>query len=127
MSDDITIHHNSKIELTATYNIEIFATKSSYENSDTINAVLVWVENGEVGEETGIICVEATPTLVQSNNGVISIKGVAGGTEIIVYNIGGTEIVRAIATNGITTIDTGMTSGTIAIIKIGHKSVKIGV
>ena len=125
MSDDITTYYDAEIEFSATYNIEVFATKSGYDNSDTISVALVWVENGDVSEETGVISVEAAPVLVQGNGGVLNISGVAKDTEIVVYTISGTEVARATATEGTTTINTGLQSGTIVVVKFGNKSVKV--
>ena len=125
VSDDISTFYDAEIELSATYNIEVYASKANFENSDTISVALVWVENGDVSEETGVISVEAAPVLIQGNGGVLDISGVAKDTEIVVYTVSGTEVARATATEGTTTINTGLQSGTIAIVKFGNKSVKI--
>ena len=124
-SNDFKKHYDAEIELSATYNIEVFATKANCENSDTVSVALVWVENGEVNEETGVISVPAAPVLVQGNGGVLSVSGVAKGTEIVIYTVSGTEVARATATEGTTTINTGLQSGTIVIVKFGNKSVKV--
>ena len=123
--NDIKKHYESKIELSATYNIEVFATKANCENSDTVNVALVWVENGDVNEDTGVISVPAAPVLVQGNGGVLSVSGVAKGTDMVVYTISGTEVARSTATNGTATISTGLQSGTIVVVKFGNKSVKV--
>ena len=125
LSDDISTFYDAEIELSATYNIEVFATKANCENSDTVSVALVWVENGDVSEETGVISVPAAPVLVQGNSGVLNISGVAKNTEIVVYTISGTEVARATATEGTTTINTGLQSGTIVVVKFGNKSVKV--
>ena len=90
-----------------------------------MSVALVWVENGEVNEETGIISVEAAPVLVQGNSGVLSVSGVAKGTEVVVYTVSGTEVARATATEGQATISIGLQSGTIVVVKFGNKSVKV--
>ena len=122
---DIKKHYDAEIELSATYNIEVYATKANYENSDTVNVALVWVENGNVDEETGIISVEAAPVLIQGNGGILTISGVAKDTEVTVYTISGTEVARATATEGQATISIGLQSGTIVVVKFGNKSVKV--
>ena len=122
---DIKKHYDAEIELSATYNIEVYATKANCENSDTVSVALVWVENGEVNEETGVISVPAAPVLVQGNGGVLSVSGVAKGTDVVVYTISGTEVARATATDGTATISTGLQSGTIVVVKFGNKSVKV--
>ena len=123
--NDVKKHYEAKIELSATYNIKVFATKSGFENSDTVSVALVWVENGEVNDDTGVISIEVAPVLIQGNGGVLNISGVARDTEIVVYTVSGTEVARATATEGTTTINTGLQSGTIVIVKFGDKSVKI--
>ena len=42
-SNDFKKHYDAEIELSATYNIEVYATKANCENSDTVNVALVWV------------------------------------------------------------------------------------
>ena len=124
-SNDFKKHYDAEIELSATYNIEVFATKANCENSDTVNVALVWVENGDVNEDAGVISVPAAPVLVQGNGGVLSVSGVAKGTDVVVYTISGTEVARSTATNGTATISTGLQSGTIVVVKFGNKSVKV--
>ena len=125
VAEDAKKYYDAKIELSATYNIEVYAAKSGNENSDTVSVALVWVENGEVKEETGVISVEAAPVLVQGNGGVLSVSGVARDTEVVVYTISGTEVARATATDGTATISTGLQRGTIVVVKFGNKSVKV--
>ena len=125
VAEDAKKYYDAEIELSATYNIEVYATKSGNENSDTVSVVLVWVETGEVNEETGVISVEAAPVLVQGNGGVLSVTGVAKDTDVVVYTISGTEVARATATDGTATISTGLQGGTIVVVKFGNKSVKV--
>ena len=125
VAEDAKKYYDAEIELSATYNIKVFATKANCENSDTVNVALVWVENGDVNEDTGVISVPAAPVLVQGNGGVLSVGGVAKGTDVVVYTISGTEVARSTATNGTATISTGLQSGTIVVVKFGNKSVKV--
>ena len=122
---DIKKHYDAEIELSLAYNIEVYATKANCENSDTVSMALVWVENGNVDEETGVISVPAAPVLVQGNGGVLRVSGVAKGTDVVVYTISGTEVARATATDSTATISTGLQSGTIVVVKFGNKSVKV--
>ncbi|MEE0870011.1 MAG: hypothetical protein U0L52_01365 [Bacteroidaceae bacterium] len=124
-ADDIKRHYDVEIELSSTYNIEVYAIKSGYDNSDIMSVALVWVENGEVNEETGVISVPAAPVLVQGNGGILTVSGVVQNTEVVVYTIDGMEVDRAVASDGTATIYTGLQSGTIVIVKFGNKSVKV--
>ena len=125
VAEDAKKYYDAEIEFSATYNIEVYATKANCENSDTVSVVLVWVENGNVDEETGVISVPAAPVLVQGNGGVLRVSGVAKGTDVVVYTISGTEVARATATDSTATISTGLQSGTIVVVKFGNKSVKV--
>ena len=125
VAQDAKKYYEAEINLNATYAIETYAVKTGYENSDTVSIALVWVENGEVSDSTGVFSIEATPVLIHGNAGVLTISGVAYGTDIVVYTVSGTEVVRQAATEPTTTINTGLQSGTIAIVKVGNKSVKI--
>ena len=125
VAEDAKKHHVSKIEFSATDNIEVLATKANCENSDTVSVALVWVENGEVNEETGVISVPAAPVLVQGNGGILTVSGVVQNTEVVVYTIDGIEVDRAVASDGTATIYTGLQSGTIVVVKFGNKSVKV--
>ena len=122
---DIKKHYDAEIELSLAYNIEVFATKANCENSDTVSVALVWVENGEVNEETGVISIPTAPVLVQGNGGILTVSGVVQNTEVVVYTIDGMEVDRAVASDGTATIYTGLQSGTIVVVKFGNKSVKV--
>ena len=124
-SSDFKKHYDAEIELNATYNIEVFATKANCENSDTVSVALVWVENGEVNNGTGVISVPAAPVLVQGNGGILTVSGVVLNTEVVVYTIDGIEVDRAVVSDGTATIYTGLQSGTIVVVKFGNKSVKV--
>ena len=125
LSDDFSTFYDAEVTLSATYNIEVYATKANCENSDTVSVALVWVENGEVNEETGVISVPAAPVLVQGNGGILTVSGVVQNTEVVVYTIDGMEVDRAVASDGTATIYTGLQSGTIVVVKFGNKSVKV--
>ena len=125
VAEDAKEYYDAEIELSAIYNIEVYATKANCDNSDTVSVALVWVENGDTDVETGIISVPAAPVLIQGNGGVLSVSGLAKDTEVVVYTISGTEVARATATDGTATISTGLQSGTIVVVKFGNKSVKV--
>ena len=96
---------------------------------DSYKATAPWSSFGKIVGlseiETGVISVPAAPVLVQGNGGVLSVSGVAKGTDVVVYTISGTEVTRSTATNGTATISTGLQSGTIVVVKFGNKSVKL--
>ena len=74
---------------------------------------------------TGLVEIAAVPVLIKSRNSVISVEGIGNETEVKVYTLDGTLAGSATATNRTATISTSLTSGTIAVVKIGEKAVKI--
>ena len=55
----------------------------------------------------------------------IKVQGVDEGTQVNVYGINGTQAGSAISQSGAATINTNLQPGSIAIVKIGQKSVKV--
>ena len=123
---DIRRFYDSDINFSATYNISVYATAAGYENSATVNATLCWIENGDSENgATGIINIPATAALITSNNGTITVNCSLNGEAVAVYTTGGVLVGTTTIENGSATIATGLSKGTIAIIKIGEKSVKV--
>ena len=79
----------------------------------------------EEGVTDGVAQVPANAVLIQSNGGQLTIQGVGDGTQVSVYSINGTEAGKAISKNGCASISTNLQAGSVAIIKIGEKSVKV--
>lgn len=71
--------------------------------------------------------VEATPVLIQSASGQITVTGLDDGTMVAIYGISGQQVGTAVSTNGQTIINTNLAPGSIAIVKIGDRSIKITV
>ena len=124
---DITAYSTSEIDLTVTYNISVYATKAGYETSDVATATLCWIdkEPQTEGITNGVAQLSATPVLIQSNGGILTIQGADDGTQVSIYNTAGQMAGSAVSSNGHATVFTNLESGTIAIVKIGSKSVKV--
>lgn len=80
---------------------------------------------GIVEAPTGIVQMSAQSSVIESENGMLTVRGVIDGTPIFIYSINGVEVGNGIASNGTVTISTNMNSGEIAIVKIGDKSIKV--
>ena len=119
----------AKVSLTVTYNICVYATKAGYENSDTIQATLCWIEQQPqtegITDEDAIAEVQAVPVLIQTQGNTITVEGAEAGTEIILYGANGVQLDSVIATTGIASLSASRLSGSVAIIKIGDKTVKV--
>ena len=124
---DIKAGSGNEVQLGVTYNISVFATKSGYENSETATATLCWIDQQPKTEgiTNGIANIPANAVLIQSEGGSIKVQGVDEGTQVNVYGINGTQAGSAISQSGAATINTNLQPGSIAIVKIGQKSVKV--
>ena len=124
---DITSYSRNEVQLGVTYNISVYATKLGYENSETATATLCWIDQQPKTEgiTNGIANVAAQAVLIQSEGGSIKVQGVDEGTQVNVYGINGTQAGSAISQSGAATINTNLQPGSVAIVKIGQKSVKV--
>ena len=127
ITNDYTGNYNSNaIALTATYNISVYATATGYDNSDTVNATLCWIEcDCDADDNTDIINIPAKAVLVTSNNGTINISCSLEGENVAVYTSNAMFIGSTTIENGCASIQSGLSKGNIAIIKIGEKSIKV--
>ena len=122
---DVGSYNDSRIDLSATYSITTYATKSGYLNSETATATLCWIAVNGSSEENGIIEVEAMPVLITCNNGTINISGGKDGAEVVIYTTSGVAVGNATITNGNATISTELAMGEIAVVNIAGKGIKI--
>ena len=119
----------SSINLSATYEISVYATKSGYENSDAATATLVWT-NAVFTETTPSTSsakafAESIPMLISAKDGNITVRGEQNGLPLTVYTADGKMLGSATMKDGQASISTNLQRGEIAIVKVGSKSVKI--
>ena len=125
-SSDFNSFYSNSIALTATYNISVYATATGHDNSDTVNATLCWIEcDCNENNNNNIINIPAKEVLVTSNNGTININCALEGEVIELYTIDAMHIGSTTIENGCATIESGLSKGDIAIIKIAEKSIKV--
>jgi len=125
--DDVKAGSGSELQLTVTYHISAYATKSGMQNSDVATATLCWIDK-EADFSTDISPaaeLKATPVLIQSEGGQLTIQGAADGTPISVFTTAGMQAGSTISRAGLATLSTNLQAGSIAIIKIGNRSVKV--
>ena len=123
--NDANSYNSSRIDLSATYSITTYATKSGYLNSDTATATLCWIAVSGSSEENSIIEVEAMPVLITCNNSTINICGGKEGAEVVVYTTSGVAVGNATITNGNVAVSTGLAKGEIAVVSIAGKGIKV--
>ena len=124
---DISSYSSDEVQLCVTYYINVYATKQGYDNSDVANATLCWidVEPKTEGISNNMAQVRANAVLIQTDNGQINITGAGNGTKINAYDIDGNQVGSTISHNGYANLNTNIRPGSIAIIKIGDKSMKV--
>lgn len=126
---DINSYEGDKVQLSVTYNISVYATKEGYLRSSIATATLCWIDATPTSEgltdEDAVTEVKALPVLIQSQGGTISIQGAPEGTQVAIYGTDGKEYGSAICIQGGTTIATSLKPGSIAVVKIGEKAVKV--
>ena len=122
---DIKAGSGNEVQLGVTYTISVFAAKAGYENSETTTATLCWIDHQPKTEgiTNGIANIPAQAVLIQSEGGSIKVQGIDEGTQVNVYSTNGTQAGSAISQSGAATINTNLQPGSIAIVKIGQKSV----
>ena len=98
-------------------------TTEKYKATDYWNK-FVFIEEG-APSGIGVANVKAMPVLIQGDDGVLHISGAPEGTAINVYEIGGQLVGSAKASSDTTVIPTTLPQGSIAIVKIGDKAVKV--
>ena len=124
---DIKTHYGNEISLTATYIINVYATKAGYENSETATATLCWIDATPQTEGlmNGMAQIASRPVLVKTDNGLITVEGVDDQTDIRVYTADGKQAGTAVSHNNAATVATDIQSGSIAIVKMGDKAIKV--
>ena len=122
--EDVKMGYADEVQLTATYHISVYAIKSGYNDSDVATATLCWIDK-EPTITTDVMQIPSQAVLIQSEGGILTVRGIDDGTQVSIYGIDGTEAGSAIGRNGEALIGTNLKPGSVAIVKIGKKSVKV--
>ena len=128
---DIKSYVAGSIDLSATYQISVYATKEGYEDSDEATATLVWMSAQMEGAEPIVTPAnapaESVPVLISSRDGKLTVKSELEGQPVAVYTIDGKALGSAQVKGGQAVIATHLTKGTIVVVKVGDRSVKISI
>ena len=118
---------SQEVQLGVTYVISVYAFKNGLEDSDTAIATLCWidVEPKSEGLSDGISQRAARAIMVKSERGQLIIEGAEDNTNISVYDLNGEQHGSTVSINGTATVSTNLNRDSIAILKIGNRSVKI--
>ena len=124
---DIKAGDGKEIQLKVTYNISVFATKEGCKTSETATATLCWidVEPKSEGLTNGMAQVSARAVMVKTEAGQLIVEGAEDNTSIVVYSIDGVQVGSTTSRNGVASINTTLSKDSVAIVRIGNKSVKV--
>ena len=126
---DVQSGSGNKVQLSVAYQVSVVAMKEGYNNSETAEATLCWVDvqpqTEGVEVATALQSIEAQPVLIQANGQVVSITRAPEGSAIAIYDTSGQLVGSGKATAGTTDISTQLCNGGIAIVKIGDRAVKV--
>ena len=125
--EDIKQGYTDKVQLTATYNISVYATKAGYDNSETATATLCWIDKEPTTEgiTDGVAQIPSKAVLIQSEGGILKVEGIDDGTQVAVYTLDGKQAGSAVSRNGAALVGTSIQPGNTAIVKIGERAVKL--
>ena len=126
-NNDTQFCQGDNVELSVTYLINVYATKTGYIDSETATATLCWidVEPKKEGFTNGISYVRSHGVVIQASEGFFNISGAEDGTPISVYNTAGQMVGSVKASSETTIVNTMLQEGEIGIVKIGDKSIKV--
>jgi hypothetical protein len=121
-------YNDMEVAFIPTYTLTAYATKENYEDSDKSTATLCWIACNEEHEEgMGIINIPSKAVLISTQGGTITLSGLTAGTEVAVYSTVGAQLATATATDDTATLSTSLTTGDIAMVKIGKHSIKVAI
>ena len=119
-------HTGVELEFIPTHTFTAYATKEQYEDSDVATLTICWIPCAEEhkSEEDGILTIPSKPVLISARDGVLTLSGLAEGTEVTLYTTDGTLVANQQSKAGEAkfTVDVHQ----VYIVHIGDKVVKIG-
>lgn len=117
--------YTSQVALTACYDIEVYATKNGYANSDISTAKLYWLTSSGSLDANSINSIAMRGIAVQASDGFIHISGLNDNERVSLFTVDGRCIGNATAFSGAVTFTAQPNS--IVVAKIGKESIKINV
>lgn len=126
---DISSYSSSEVQLGVTYNIMVYAKKTGYKDSEVTTATLCWIDVAPqtegITDEDAVTEIKAVPVLIQTQGNTITVQGPKDGTEVSLYSVTGMKLDSVIACKGFASLSSSLLPGSVAIVKIGDKTVKV--
>lgn len=126
VSPDFEEHTGDEVELTLTYQVNVYAKAEGYAKSPISTATICWIECNHENETNGVEIIPAIVALIKASDGIITIEGLGTGMPVAVYTTSGAEVANGVAEEGVTLIlNTRMQKGDVAIVKISSQRMKV--
>jgi hypothetical protein len=77
------------------------------------------------GITTDVNQIASVAVLIKANGGQLTIEGADDNTTVTAYTLEGVQLGSAVSRNGVATINTNVPAGSIAIVKVADKAVKV--
>ena len=116
----------AELEFIPTHTFTTYATMAGFEDSDAVTLTLCWIPCTEEheSEETGILTIPSKPVLISARDGVLTLSGLAEGTEVTLYTTDGAKVAQQQSSAGEAQFT--VSTNQIYLVHIGDKVVKIG-
>ena len=117
-----------EVNLSATYNISVYATADGYKQSEKATATLYWLKSNatlEDGTSTNINQAKMRGIVATSHDGIVTLSGLDNGEEVCFYTADGKQIGTTKAIDGVAS--QAVSSASLVIVKIGGQAIKIAV
>jgi len=132
---DVRTGTEQDVTLSLTYHITAYATKDGYTDSDVSEATLCWLgyeprqqgittDMGDVKMES-FADLRTKPVIITNYGGTLTINGTEDGTEVRVYDLNGKAVGSATSHGGEAHVTSNLSSGSVAIVQLGSRSVKV--
>ena len=128
-SPDMGTYTGSEVPLQGIYNISVYATKDSYENSETATATLYWMEKElkTDGMDANAIRANSAPIIVSSTGNMLTVQGAEDGESITAYSLDGKQLGSTVCRNGQASLSLSTMPADIVVVKVGEKAIKMRV
>lgn len=106
-------------------NATLFVPKGTIDKYKACNGWGKFVYIEEIPETNNIANIPAKAVMIQTEGSTIKVQGCDDGEQIAVYNTNGIKIGSSISVNEYAVINTTLQPGSLSIVKIGKKTIKV--
>lgn len=116
------LNEDGSVDLTACYDISVYATAAGYKSSDKATAKLYWVKADGNLTTDNINSAKMRGIVVSSEGGIVTVSGLSDGEKVEFYAVDGKLVGAQKAVNGTASI---ATPEPVVICKMGSTSIKV--